>query len=452
VTASFDVLVVGGGPAGLAVAGALRQRGRSVAVFERTTYDGARVGETLGPEVGPLLRSLGAWDALQDLFAGQVGQVPFRAVRSAWGSATLEERPSILHPLGEGWHVDRARFDGKLAAWASSRGASMRAGAGSCSVARIAEGFRVEPASGEAAEGRFFVDASGRGAPARAGLHGRRWLAFDRQVALIARTLGSAPGPERDLLLEAAEEGWWYSAPQPDGTLVVTLVTDADLVPAGGRSSLPARFRAALDRTSHTRARVAGLALAERVQVVRADCGRLLPDRGAGWRAVGDAAMGGDPLEGHGVARALRSGLEAAAEIDGQLAGREEPEPAKPDVRFAAYLDRRAELYLLEGRWPDARFWARRRPTDRGQPLTLDPEAILERAGGPARELASVEAMIPPRALATLLSTVERPQPAHAAMASLKAAAPVGDRRLILGLQLLVARGAIVARAPEPTA
>jgi hypothetical protein len=138
--------------------------------------------------------------------------------------------------------------------------------------------------------------------------------------------------------------------------------------------------------------------------------------------------------------------------IDRQLAGQDEPAPANPDVRFAAYLDRRAELYSLEGRWPEARFWARRRRTDRGQPLTLHPEAILSRAAGPARELASVEAMIPPRALATLLSTVERPLPAHAAMAILEAAAPVGDRRLILGLQLLVARGVIVARAPEPTA
>src|SRR5262249_23052544 len=116
VTATFDVVVVGGGPAGLAVAGALRRRGRSVVVFERTTYEGARVGETLGGEVGALLRSLGAWDALADLFAGQV---PFRAVRSAWGSPNLEERSSMLHPLGEGWHVDRARFDAKLAAWVS---------------------------------------------------------------------------------------------------------------------------------------------------------------------------------------------------------------------------------------------------------------------------------------------------------------------------------------------
>jgi hypothetical protein len=45
-----------------------------------------------------------------------------------------------------------------------------------------------------------------------------------------------------------------------------------------------------------------------------------------------------------------------------------------------------------------------------------------------------------------MLAALERPEPAHVVMARLKAAAPVGDRRLLVGLQLLIARGAIVAR------
>jgi flavin-dependent dehydrogenase len=416
-----------------------------VALLERTAYEEPRVGETLGGEVGALLKDLGAGDELLGWLASAV---PFRAVESAWSSDVIDERPSTAHPFGDGVHVDRASFDARLCGWAEECGASVRRRTGTCTVESTTDGVRVVPARGEAVEGRVLVDASGRGAPAGRTLAGRgRWLACDRQVALVARAkplVAEALGVE--LLLEAAEDGWWYSAPQPDASLVVAFVTDADLAPAGGRPTLLERFMAALARTTHTRARVGASDVAP-PRVVRADSGALLPPRGRRWWAVGDAAMAVDPLAGNGVARALRSGRDAAAAIDETL-DRDDAvavESAEAERRLADYLDRRAEIYAHQRRFSEALFWLRRRPTDwKRAPITLGPEVELRTGGRPKRhELAAVEALLPPSAMRAALALLTTPRPAHEAMACLREVAPLGDRRLLVALQELVALGAL---------
>jgi len=437
----FDVIVAGGGPAGLAVASALSGRGHSVAVLERTSYERPRPGETLDAETFPLLQALGAWGSLA---AFVDNQVPHRAVRAAWGTDELEDKPSILHPLGEGRHVQRARFDETLATWAESAGVLVRKNAGRCVVTRRGEAFHVTAARGNDLESPYFVDASGRGAPASAKLRGRRWLGFDREVAIVA-VAEPRGDPGFDLLLEASQQGWWYSVPQPDGTLIAALVTDGDLLLTGDRKALAATFVEALSKTIHTAARCEGLANHCPIRVVRADSGLLLPDAGVGWCAIGDAAMSTDPLAGNGVARALRSAIDAAARIDAHLRGTAPPD-ATPLLRsFADYLDRRASYYELETRWPDSPFWARRRPGAWRQiPINLPPTAMLRRDGKPSREaLAPVEALVPPRVIASTLVEVRAATPAHAILSRLREAAPIGDRRLLVALQMLVGAGAL---------
>jgi flavin-dependent dehydrogenase len=442
---AVDVAVVGGGPAGLVTGALLARRRRSVTVFERGDYDAPRPGETLNALVRALLEPIGGW---AEIAAEPDLGVPLRGVHSAWGGDELVWRSSMVHPLGDGMNVDRARFDRCLATFAERAGAAVVRGAGTCVTSRAGDGFLVAPARGEAVRARFFVDASGRGAPASArAIDGRRWLALDREVAIMARTArAEAIVGDTELCIEAQGEGWWYSAPQPGGDLVVALVTDADLVAAGDRATLPSRFAAALARTRHTRARAGAPVLGpDAVRIVRADSGRLLGDRAPGFRAVGDAAFASDPLAGNGVARALHSAIAAAPEIDAALDGVEQPQAVDP---FAEYFDLRARYYLLEKRFAGARFWERRRPIDhRAAPITLAPTATC-RLGpvAPTRDaLAPVESLLPPRALARLIAALERPLAAHEAVRVLRDAAPIGDLRLLVGLQQAVARGLIVA-------
>ena len=354
---TYDVAVIGGGPAGTAVATALEHRGRRVAVFERSRFESLRIGETLGAEIQPLLRALGAWDDFVRL-----PRLPFRIVRSAWGSSRLSERASITNPFGDGCHVDRASFDLMLARVAQRAGATMRIGSGLCTVTAHNAGFRIHPPRGQHADARFVVDASGRGAAATSSLPNRgRWISRDRLVGVVGRLAPSSGDPS--LLIEASEDGWWYVAPQPDGTAIVALMTDADLTPAGGRVELATRWHTALARTEHTRVRIRSATLVDPLRIVRAETGYLDSDRAAGFCAVGDAAMALDPLAGTGVARALRSAHDAADAIDRALDG----SPLAPSTiaeRFAHDLDRRARYYMLERRWPTAPFWARRQRSD----------------------------------------------------------------------------------------
>jgi flavin-dependent dehydrogenase len=352
--ASYEAAVLGGGPAGIAAAFGLAKRGRRAVVFERSRYEGPRFGETLGPEIRPLLSEIGAWERFADS-----PMVPFRTIVSSWGTSELRERPSILHPLGAGWHVDRAAVDRALACAAAESGVAVHSGTGFCALARTESGWEVTPARGPTVNARFLVDASGRGAPATASAFAhRRWVKADRLIAASVRFGPSGAVPAAgELLLESAEAGWWYSVPQPDGALLVTLMTDADLLPAGGRKALERAWRRAFAQTLYTCAR-AGSLEGDCVRTVRADSGFCSPDSGPGWLAIGDAAMGCDPLSGSGFARALRSGLEAAVMVDRTLGG-ENAEP-NTEARFSVYLRRRAEYYSVERRWSGSSFWVRR--------------------------------------------------------------------------------------------
>jgi flavin-dependent dehydrogenase len=404
-----------------------------------------QVRRPCGRELEPLLRALGAWTE----FTAKPHR-PYRTVRSAWGTPELAERTSITHPFGDGFHVERARFDELLARISEKAGASLHLDAGPCRVQECERGFHVKPSRGEAVLARFLVDASGRGATATASLPGRsRWLSCDRMVAVVGWLTSSSP--EADLLIEASEDGWWYSAPQPNGQLVVALMTDADLTPAGSRNQLTARWHAALRRTEHTAERSRGASLASPIRIVRADSGRLLSDRRPGFCAVGDAATALDPLAGNGVARALRSGLEAAEAIDQALSGSSLVESGIAE-RFADDLNRRARYYLLERRWPAAPFWVRRHPPDwETVPLTLSPTSLLRWDGRlPTRNvLAVAEALLPRGAIAATLHQLRTAQPAHVALSALRNHAPLGDRRLLVGLQLLVEHGSLEVRLEQ---
>lgn len=414
----IDAVVLGGGPAGLAAATALARSGRSTVVFERAGYDAARAGETFGGEVRPLLEELGV------PFAA-LPRVPFRGVRSAWGAGALSERSSILKPLGEGFHVERARFDALLASCAARAGAVIHEGSGVATIERTEGGFVVEAPGLAAVSARLLVDASGRGASASAAvIRERRWLSFDRLVAIIA-LFSPRQAPEPELLLEAAEEGWWYAVPQPGGALLVAFLTDSDLaVAAGPRAGLEARFRAALARTIYIAPLAEGAAPLAPLKLARADSGVLVPGHGEDWLAVGDAAFACDPLGGDGVVRALRSGLSLAA-------------PGLP--AFEAYLDKRAGHYSAEARFEAAPFWTRRRARSPDQAaLSLQPLQALRSTG--ARACAAAEALLPRAAISAVL---DRPGLAHEALSALRAAAPLSDRRLLVGLQTLIAEGAL---------
>jgi flavin-dependent dehydrogenase len=408
----LDVLILGAGPAGAALAIALCRAGVEKpllvdrANFDRRGFDCAsrqqvsfRIGESAAPGIGGLLRRLGLDDDL-----ARRGHLPCLGTMSRWGGEAPVLKDFMIGGEGPGWHLDRSRFDAWLRAEAISAGALLRAPARLVALERRGDRWRVEIRAGEAVlalEPRWIVDATGRPA-AFARRVGARLMRIDRLIAIAATTDAPGSGDPDEAgftgfsRIEATAEGWWYAARLPDGRRLAMLMTDADLARAGGLTST-AGFRAAW-----AAAGIARFAPPPRRAVPPAvlDAGSRFIDRAAapGWLALGDALIALDPLTSAGLTGALEDASAAAAALARllMLAGGDRPGEAR-DIRAAyaaradgtlrRYLAERADLHGREGRWPESRFWQRRRPLPGAAFQTFPKPRWLS---GPGTKLAAV--------------------------------------------------------------
>jgi flavin-dependent dehydrogenase len=162
--------------------------------------------------------------------------------------------------------------------------------------------------------------------------------------------------------LEAAENGWWYSAVLPERRLALAYMTDVDLLPPPPRD-LDGFAMRELQRTALTLLRLPCDCQASGFRLVSATSYRMDRVIGRNWVAVGDAAMGWDPLSGQGISKALEGGLRAADALlavrDGSPTSLEEYATWIAD-EFDDYRRAYARYYRAEARWPQSRFWQRR--------------------------------------------------------------------------------------------
>jgi flavin-dependent dehydrogenase len=376
------VVIAGGGPAGAVAALVLARRGVRVTVLEARAAPALKVGETLPPSLAPLLSHLGLAAALEE-----DGHLRSQGNRSLWGSARPDESPFLANPYGEGWHVDRRRFETRLARAAREAGADWRTGCRLDRCEAAGPGWRLEVSGaspGSATEtltADFVADATGR--PARLARRlGTRRVRYDRLVGLSGLLTSPAPALDTYTLVEATPEGWWYSALLAAGRLAAAFLTDGDLLDRAllQASRDPSGWWSRLADTTATRERVEanGYRLADgaALRVLPAETSRLDSIAGERWLALGDAAAAYDPLSSHGVASAMGSGYYAGHAMADLLAGREEAGPAYLDILQRACgdcLDLQREHYARERRWPDAPFWRRRHAESYGlEPLVAD--------------------------------------------------------------------------------
>jgi halogenation protein CepH len=76
----YDVIVVGGGPAGATVSGLLSKWGRRVLLLEKEKFPRYHIGESLIPGVMPVIEELGATRAVEDL-----GAISKYGISLVWG-------------------------------------------------------------------------------------------------------------------------------------------------------------------------------------------------------------------------------------------------------------------------------------------------------------------------------------------------------------------------------
>lgn len=341
-----DVLVAGGGPAGAVVALCLARRGLRVRLLEASMYKEARYGETLPPEINPALRELGLWNAFEEL-----SLLPAYGTISAWGEALPVETDFIRNVHGPGWHVDRCALDRMLAREAEKAGVQVCLGE-KVDLRRSGDGFWLA----KDCRARFLVDATGRNGLR---IDGSAEREVDDELIAIALTFELPREGSGDLrtCIETTPDGWWYSAPLPQGGLIAMFFTDPAIYREQGIV-----MGQQLEYAVLTARRLAsGCLRSSRVMRVSSSCRReMFGDR---WLAVGDSACALDPLSGRGVFNALRWAAPAADAIAAWFERDPQSLPvfaARIKRQYWEYVRQRRTHYAGERRWAERSFWRQR--------------------------------------------------------------------------------------------
>lgn len=360
----FDVVILGGGPAGCATALALARLGTfRVLVVEAGHYEAVRIGESIPPDIRVVLEQLGAWeDFLEEAHEPCLGSC------SSWGDDALGYNDFLFNPLGNGWHLDRRRFDAFLARKVLQHGTALYKGTRFDGCERVeGNGFRLRLGGGDkpaqVVGARFVVDATGmRSSFARHMGASRRFL--DQLLCITAFfELPSSANFSKLTMLEAVEYGWWYAARLPNRRIAVAVASDPEII----KQNALRRQDGWLDhlkQTNHVSAELAGCSFMDDSQMTCAAPSFVLDKvAGDGWLAVGDAASAYDPISSQGIYKALSDGARAGEAIAASLRGNdarlgEYQSSAAP--RFQQYLGNRNFFYGLEQRWPASAFWTRR--------------------------------------------------------------------------------------------
>lgn len=355
---TWDVIVLGAGPAGAVTAKMLAAEGCRVLLMDRPPKNGGWIGETLPPQASATLRSLGLMPDFQ-----AAGHLPAPGVVSVWGDPEPVARDFLFSPYGNGWHLDRVAFNKMLVEAAASAGATILRNVVAQNCAYNGGSWCIQAVSEQDVQRtlscRVLVDATGRSPGGLGRFPGR--IASDRLIAVAC--LCSPPegvAVSEYTLIEAVDEGWFYSALVPSGRWVLAYMTDADLYAAGTRRS-PGFFASQLERAPQTRARIPR-ALGE-LSVFSARSSVRSRAADPGWCAVGDAARSLDPLSGQGILVAIKMAREAAAcvrrVLDGDVAAIEEYDASNRRA-FDEYRKMQNWYYGQEGRWSQSLFWSRR--------------------------------------------------------------------------------------------
>jgi len=294
---SFDVAVIGAGPAGACAAIAAARAGARVAIFERTAFPRAKVcGCCLTARAVAELRVLGAEAALQ-------GANELRTVRVSSGDRSVALRREA------GVSIGREILDARLVAIARAAGAEVF---GEChGRVRDAGVIVATPGAGAAfeIEARTIIAADGLAGASLDACDGFDWIVARRSHIGLGATVPAhaVACDEGEIRLRVGDGGYIGAVRLPDGTVDVAAAVDPHMLrDAGGAAACAIALLGAdaRDLTALRAARWKGTPQLTRRRARVAARGILV---------VGDAAGYIEPFTGEGMTWAIATGTAAGA-------------------------------------------------------------------------------------------------------------------------------------------
>jgi flavin-dependent dehydrogenase len=360
-----DVAIVGGGPAGAALAIALARRGRDVLVLERSpAWRWRACGVFTSPVTFQSLARLGL--ASSDL-ASVAQSVPAMRVETPSGTRfRLTYGADAAAPVpATAVGLDRSALDPLLLDLARAAGADVRVGA----TVRGVDERRLTVASDggdREIEAGVVVGADGiRSVVARStGVVRDAWLG-DR-VGLTFHVADPSPDEPRDARMILFRGGYVGLAPVPGGRVNVGIVLGASWagrLRAGGAQRTVEEVLAAIPPAVDDPVDWPTARPCDPIEGAAPIGHRVARRYGPSWLLVGDAAGFLDPFTGEGLHRALVSARLAAVAIDRHLGGDTAGLPAYDRAMSARFRSKDAVSLLVQAfleRPPLFEFAARR--------------------------------------------------------------------------------------------
>ncbi len=353
---TYQVLIVGGGPAGIATAITLLAKGIDCCVVEAQTTPIRKSGEAIPPNAKPLLKQLGILSLVEDdkhkVYYGN---------KSCWGSDQLEQKEFISDRLGHGYLLDRLHFETQLQDLYKTTNS------------KFYNGFKLKKVISSNNEilatiendsetltlkSQFIIDATGRKASVcrHLGVHKEN---LDSQFAITFNAKLSNEIPH-EIIVEATKNGWWYVAPYAENEITMMFFTLKALLPA--KENIETFLQTELLQTTHLSKIIQKITI-HNYKVMPAGTSCLQIPYGKNWLAVGDAAYSFDPISSYGITSALASGFYGGHAVADYLKGKDEALNVYRYVvenAFQAYLQKLIAHYDLEKRWEQSYYWTHR--------------------------------------------------------------------------------------------
>lgn len=321
----WDVIVIGGGPAGSTAATTLASVGRRVLVLEKCKFPRFHVGESLLPYNRAIFEELGVWDKI-----ASAGFMVKRGAQFWMGDGSRHNRLDFskggFTEFPESIQVERSKFDHILLDHSREAGAEVRE---ECAVLRhqtdadgVTVTYRDAAGAEQTARAAFLIDASGLGnltansAALRDYYDGHRKIAIFSHFAHVEMPDGDEKG---DIVIVRGHNSWFWLIPLDETKTSVGLVMDKADFQALGKNPLEV-FEHALRSTPAVQMRFdkAEMLVAPQVAVDFSYRNKsLVAPRVV---RVGDAAGFIDPIFSSGVMLAMTSGRDGARAVHEALA------------------------------------------------------------------------------------------------------------------------------------
>ena len=338
-TERCDVLVVGAGPAGSALATALAGSGRSVILLEASHHPRPKAcAEYASPRIAEELDRLGL---SVESWRGDV--LPVKGMRVIRGDDAVDVRYADARGPRPAYGLDRTRFDAALAAHAEACGARLLDRTSYLGAAQVDGEWRATVRSGRAERAiraRWLIGADGARSLVARRLGVERPVRMPRRLGLVAH-YESDPELVDHGEMHVARRHYVGLAPLAGGRLNVGMA-----LPMADGGSAEARFAAAIESLPAVGRRLAGRRRLTPIRGASPIGHRVSSAAGPGWMLIGDAAGFIDPFTGEGIYRALRS---ARAAADALRTGDVEAEARYLVARRSAFAAKDALTWTVQG-------------------------------------------------------------------------------------------------------